>query len=493
MRKNITARVLILSILVLFATTGIASAQQINVTFGEPSLGIASTSVPYFLRDFYLLAVGIAGVLAVGAIVIGGIMYSISGAVDKKGLGKEIILGALWGLVLLLAAYVILRTVNPRLVELELQDLEKVGIQRCGDIEGLPWCVKNQPEINPETGECQCKNKLPYACPKSIKSKTFTKQDAPLYSWTKEYGPIPNLPKTFEGVEIPDISEEAPGVCPSRVKLEEGTTPYFITSVDKDDGIFVLDLSKQPIFQTLTFPLPPGEYYGNTSRYFITGQPNKALCLITTIEGITNYDIFQYGLKDTSLCSGDSSDAENEAELEIKSFKWSGAACLPGVSFCSVPTLLINCPDFGLDVFKASMICRYESGGLENPNSVSESDYCFNNEGNKPKAERHPFSMGLWQINVIAHGPLVTRFARENNISDPDSCEGLFDKTSGPPLIAGTSKYNCNFNVGKEAQWEQCRQILSNHGFNTGMACELYKKAGNKFTDWKNTVKKCAL
>ena len=56
----------------------------------------ATSSIPEFLKGFYDFAILVAGVLAVGAIVVGGVYYSISGAVDKKSEGKEIIAGALW-------------------------------------------------------------------------------------------------------------------------------------------------------------------------------------------------------------------------------------------------------------------------------------------------------------------------------------------------------------------------------------------------------------
>ena len=126
----------------------------------------ASSTIPGFLKGFYDFALVVAGVLAVGAIVIGGIMYSISGAVDKKGLGKEIIAGALWGLLLLLGSYVILRTVNPKLVDLEAPALPEVGFEQCtkenfdaGKLGNIPPCKYENGDYWPidfETGKCRC-------------------------------------------------------------------------------------------------------------------------------------------------------------------------------------------------------------------------------------------------------------------------------------------------------------------------------------------------
>ena len=142
------------------STALVASAQVPG--FLIPS---ASSSIPEFIKGFYDFALVVAGVLAVGAIVIGGIMYSISGAVDKKGLGKEIIAGALWGLLLLLGSYVILRTVNPKLVDLEAPALPEVGFEQCTKeiiiIPGvgekkLPKCGFGDWPIDFETGYCKC-------------------------------------------------------------------------------------------------------------------------------------------------------------------------------------------------------------------------------------------------------------------------------------------------------------------------------------------------
>lgn len=80
----------------------------------SPTGGIAA-----YVRRIYQFSVGIAGVLAVGMIVVGAIMISISGgSPDKQKEGRDYITSAIWGVVLLLGSYLILRTINPRLVAL---------------------------------------------------------------------------------------------------------------------------------------------------------------------------------------------------------------------------------------------------------------------------------------------------------------------------------------------------------------------------------------
>jgi|GEM_PF-5691768 len=68
---------------------------------------------------FYIIALGLAGASALGVLIYGAILWTLSGAVTSKQDALEWIKGALWGLTLLLAAYLILYTINPDLVKLK--------------------------------------------------------------------------------------------------------------------------------------------------------------------------------------------------------------------------------------------------------------------------------------------------------------------------------------------------------------------------------------
>ena len=82
------------------------------------------------MSGFYQFALMIGGVLAFGAIVYGGILYAASaGNPSKQSEGKEWIKSALFGLLLLAGAYLILYTINPNLVNLGLPTLQSVNIQ----------------------------------------------------------------------------------------------------------------------------------------------------------------------------------------------------------------------------------------------------------------------------------------------------------------------------------------------------------------------------
>ena len=57
---------------------------------------------------FYTIALGLAAAAALGVLIYGAILWTVSGAVSSKKDAMEWISGAVWGLVLLLGAYLIL-------------------------------------------------------------------------------------------------------------------------------------------------------------------------------------------------------------------------------------------------------------------------------------------------------------------------------------------------------------------------------------------------
>lgn len=107
-----------------------ALAVTISATIpGMTSAATTSTSPGAFVSGFYQFALMIGGVLAFGAIVYGGILYAASaGNPSKQSEGKEWIKSALFGLLLLAGAYLILYTINPNLVNLGLPTLQSVNI-----------------------------------------------------------------------------------------------------------------------------------------------------------------------------------------------------------------------------------------------------------------------------------------------------------------------------------------------------------------------------
>jgi hypothetical protein len=82
-----------------------------------------------FVANLYKFALGLSGAAAFGVIIYGAILYASSaGNPSKQKDAWDWIRGAIWGVVLLLAAYLILYTINPNLVDLTSPELNEINI-----------------------------------------------------------------------------------------------------------------------------------------------------------------------------------------------------------------------------------------------------------------------------------------------------------------------------------------------------------------------------
>lgn len=77
-------------------------------------------SLPGFLNTMYRIVVSVAAVLAVIAIFYAGFIYTTSTSSDGKSSAKRRIQAALGGLLLAVGSYIILNTINPQLVKINL-------------------------------------------------------------------------------------------------------------------------------------------------------------------------------------------------------------------------------------------------------------------------------------------------------------------------------------------------------------------------------------
>ena len=93
---------------------------------GTVTAGGAATLETY-LPGIFKLAIGIAGVLAVIEIIIGGLQYMSTDAIGGKQAGRERITAAIGGLLLALGAYIILNTISPNFVHLNI-NIEQVNV-----------------------------------------------------------------------------------------------------------------------------------------------------------------------------------------------------------------------------------------------------------------------------------------------------------------------------------------------------------------------------
>jgi hypothetical protein len=78
------------------------------------------TTLQVYLGGIYLLAIGISFALVFVMIMWGGIQYLSTDAISGKSEGREKIQNALWGLIIVLTAYLLLYTIDKRLLDFSL-------------------------------------------------------------------------------------------------------------------------------------------------------------------------------------------------------------------------------------------------------------------------------------------------------------------------------------------------------------------------------------
>ncbi len=119
--------VLILIILLnLFFVVNFALAgYQVEITL-PGATSMATFTLPQYLSYIYFIGLGAVGIAALGMLVYGGFLYMLSDTVTSKDKAKDYITGALSGLVLGLATYLILNTINPVLLQNQSPNLPSV-------------------------------------------------------------------------------------------------------------------------------------------------------------------------------------------------------------------------------------------------------------------------------------------------------------------------------------------------------------------------------
>ena len=132
-----------LSSFALGSSTDIVLATGITGTWDEytplaPLPGTTNekgtTDIQTYIPGVFNLAIGIAGVLAVLMIIIGGVEYVTTDAIQGKSEGKARIQNALCVLVIVLVSWILLYTINPKLTVFNL-NIEKSTVAE--ESEGL--------------------------------------------------------------------------------------------------------------------------------------------------------------------------------------------------------------------------------------------------------------------------------------------------------------------------------------------------------------------
>jgi len=119
---------------------------------GQKSVQINMPWIAEYIIAIYKYSIGIASILAVIMVMIAGLIYLTSaGNPQRIGQAKNIIIGAISGLVILLSSYMILNLISPRLTQLGPVELATVKEEFFseGDWEGLAVGVDdpNAPEV----------------------------------------------------------------------------------------------------------------------------------------------------------------------------------------------------------------------------------------------------------------------------------------------------------------------------------------------------------
>lgn len=112
MKKIFVVLLLILLITPVFA---FAVANPCQITSSDGST--PPSSLPKCVNQIYVWSLGLAALLAVLMVVLGGYLYmTAAGNAEQATKGKEYIWSSLIGLILLFLAYLLLNTINPDLV-----------------------------------------------------------------------------------------------------------------------------------------------------------------------------------------------------------------------------------------------------------------------------------------------------------------------------------------------------------------------------------------
>lgn len=112
----------------IFAFFFVADTASGYVLLENSIIGGKTTDVnpQEYLLNLYNIGIGIAGVLAVVMLVFGGIEYITSAVIDTKAEAKKRIWAALGGLLLALVSWLLLNTINTKLVTTNFQ-IQSVG------------------------------------------------------------------------------------------------------------------------------------------------------------------------------------------------------------------------------------------------------------------------------------------------------------------------------------------------------------------------------
>lgn len=159
---NLMSKTKITTIFIILLT-GVCFAQATDYIPLEPLPGTSPdqpTTLPDYLSKLIPIIISVAGILAVVIIVIAGLQYiTAAGNTSQIASAKSRIWSAIGGLLLLISSYLILNTINPDLLKLDLaiSPIEIKATCISGDCPDIP-CKKSCAQgYTWDQGICACK------------------------------------------------------------------------------------------------------------------------------------------------------------------------------------------------------------------------------------------------------------------------------------------------------------------------------------------------
>lgn len=127
MKKFFVASTLLIIAILFCSQQALGSYTPLEPIPGTSGGVAAIKEFPAYVNAVYKFAIWAVGLSALLMISIGGFMYfSSAGNTSKAEGGKKIIADALYGLIAVLLAWVILNTINPHLVNISLTSVESL-------------------------------------------------------------------------------------------------------------------------------------------------------------------------------------------------------------------------------------------------------------------------------------------------------------------------------------------------------------------------------
>ena len=176
-KNKITTLILFLVMFVVLTGPLVVLAQSTYTPLAplDNQVGLpASTNLGAYANALVKILIGVAAVLAIIMIMIGGLQYMSTDAISGKTEGKERITQALFGLGLAIASWLILATISPTLLKVDLT-VTSSGNKQCSSTQSA--CANEMSQLVNSLNQRNC----------TIQSTTGCLQEGEKYCFVINY------------------------------------------------------------------------------------------------------------------------------------------------------------------------------------------------------------------------------------------------------------------------------------------------------------------